>query len=231
MHSGIYTYSKNLLSSRTDLSWIDVNFLNPESTHSIMDCVFKFGTNSVLLVAIPGLLFPQDFLRVLVIIFLFYFFLRAFYYVFFRSHILLQYNGVYFEFGNWYVLVNSPATFWNIFFSIFRKVMFCLYCLTMSQYLFSFPFFASSFSFISPSCINIYQMFCFGLFVPSCLWIFYFLCVFGFCRNFFTCPSSLISHHFFYISFRVPFRHTDFIKEQFLTCVHPLVLFSDVVIK
>ena len=43
-----------------------------------------------------------------------------------------------------FVPVQSPPTKWN-FLSLFWKVLFCLYCLTLSQYLLSLPFSANIF--------------------------------------------------------------------------------------
>ena len=80
-------------------------------------------------------------------------------------------------------------------FSLFWNVFFCLYRFILSRYLFSLSSFASTFWFISSSCIVYFACYVAFLFsskhIPA-----FFLCliIFTCCRRFLFCVSSLISH-------------------------------------
>ena len=82
----------------------------------------------------------------------------------------------------------------GIFSSLFWNVLFCLCCFILSRYLLNFPFLASTFWFISSSCIVCFDC---VLSVFSSLHVpefFFCLILFACCRRFLICISSLISH-------------------------------------
>ena len=85
---------------------------------------------------------------------------------FLGCHILVQNCSVSIASSYWYVFVSSPT--WQNFLSLFWNVLFCLYCFTLCQYLFNLPSFASTFWFISSSCIVIF----FVLLLSFCLYMF-----------------------------------------------------------
>ena len=57
--------------------------------------------------------------------------------------------------GCWYVFESPLPICWQNCLSSFRKILFCLHCFTLCRYLFNLPSFASTFWFISSSCIVI----------------------------------------------------------------------------
>ena len=98
----------------------------------------------------------------------------------FYSHILLQSCFDSFVSSCWFVLVHLPLTFWYNFWSLFLKVLFGLYCLTLFQSLWSLL-----------SCVTIFLFVLFlqvafldrlavllGYFHSCCLWCFWSLLVF-----------------------------------------------------
>ena len=99
-------------------------------------------------------------------------------------HILLQNCSASLASSCWYAFVSSPSSCWLNFLSLFRNVLFCLYCFTLSWYLFNLPSFASSFWFISSSCIVIFSCVAFSFlyqYIPAfflCLIIFACFCRF-----------------------------------------------------
>ena len=116
----------------------------------------------------------------------------AFSLCFFGSHILAQNRSVSFASGCWYVFVSLSPSCWSNFLSLFWKVLFCLYCFTLSRYLFNLPSLASTFWFISSSFTVIFPHVACSFF-PR---LFHrlsssFGLVFAF---FFICDSSLNSH-------------------------------------
>ena len=83
----------------------------------------------------------------------------------------------------------------EVFFCYFGISWFFLYCLTLSRYLLSFSSFANIFRFISSSWIVKFDnSFVLVFSSQHILVYFFFLSNFACCHNFFTCPSSLISH-------------------------------------
>ena len=108
------------------------------------------------------------------------------------SHILLQNLFATLISRCWCIFINYPSTCWKNFVSLIWNVLFCLYCLALSLYLFSLPSFVSNFWFISLSCISCSN--------PAA-----FLCLsehfmFFTCRRFLTCVSKLISPHLEFFS-------------------------------
>ena len=65
----------------------------------------------------------------------------------YRSHILLQNLFAFLVSGCWYDFAQFCPYCWKNIFSFFWNVLFCLYCLVLSWYLFSLPSFASFFFF------------------------------------------------------------------------------------
>ena len=126
----------------------------------------------------------------------------AFHLWFFSSHILLR-NCLYsFISGYWFVLMYSPPACWENFLSLFWNVLFYLFCLTLSPFLWSFPSFANIFWFISSNLIvrlDCYFVLVFwSQYILAC---FFFHSTFACCRSFFTSPSSLISNQGFVFLF------------------------------
>ena len=109
------------------------------------------------------------------------------------SHILLQNYFVSFESSCSFVLVFSSLT-WNNFLSLFRMIRFCLYYLTFSRNLMSFPSIANIFSFISSSCLSdLSAVVFFGHFILLCALVYVpFFNTFGCFNSFFICHSNLI---------------------------------------
>ena len=78
-----------------------------------------------------------------------------------RSHTLLQNRFASFASCCRTVVALYPLLD-GIFISLFWKGLFCLYCLVLFRYFFSFPSFASTFWFISSSCIFCCSCVCFS---------------------------------------------------------------------
>ena len=118
-----------------------------------------------------------------------------------RCYIWLQNCFASFASSYWQIFTHSPPTF----LSLFWNVLFCLICLILSPYLLSLPSFASTFWFISSSCIVCSS--CVTLLISSqhILSFFLCLCIFYCCHRFLICVSSLISHpslEFLFLFFR-----------------------------
>ena len=101
----------------------------------------------------------------------------------------------YFASGCWFVRVPYPPTCWQNSLSLFWNVLFCLHCLTLSEYLLTLSYFANIFWFIS-SCWIVRLVFCFVLvFSSQHIFAWFFFCSpFAYCHSFFSYLSSLISH-------------------------------------
>ena len=110
------------------------------------------------------------------------------------------------------------------FFSLFWNALFCLYCLTLSRYLLSFPSFTHIFWFISSSCIVRFVC-CLVLVFSSqhILMCFSFISTFAGCRNFFICSSSLITPPGFCISIWLHLRNHDLLSVEFRFNINYLV--------
>ena len=117
-----------------------------------------------------------------------------------RLEYLQLYNWFVLKTFNWsynclHINYNSFNSCWKNFLLFFPNILFYLYCLTLSRYLFSLHSFVNIFWFISSSCI-IRLVCCFVLVFSSehILACYSFLNIFACCRKLFTCHFSQISH-------------------------------------
>ena len=137
----------------------------------------------------------------------------------FRSRILFPKLFVaFFASGCGYVFVNSsPTCRWNFLSFFFLNVLFCLYCLIMSQYYFSLPSFATTFRFITSSRIVCFTC-CVAILLSSqqITAFFLFLYFFACCRWFHISVFSLIFHVDFDFLF-VFFRGTPILSQPNFT--------------
>ena len=126
-------------------------YLKPESMNAMIPCCFPVSYFLHPARKVPGVFSPQAHLRVLKILFCFFFILSAFVLCHFYSHYLLQSCIAFFFFfasGCLLVLLHSPPSCVLNFISLFR-----LYCLSLSRYLSSISSFATIFWFISSNYI------------------------------------------------------------------------------
>ena len=117
--------------------------------------------------------------------------------------------------SNSVAFVYSPPTCQKNFLSLFWNVLFCLYWLVLSWYLFSLPSLANTFWFITSVCIFGSNCVAFLLSSYHILMFFFYLSIFAYCRRFLICVSNLISHQgfdFLFVFSRVTpiFSQTDF---------------------
>ena len=122
-------------------------------------CIFTFGLSSS-----PSNPFPMLFIH------------SAFLLFFLGCHILLKNCFASFASGYWHVFVPFPFTCWKNFLSLFWNVLFCLYCFSLSRYFSDLPSFASTFWFISSSCIVIFLVLLFFFCPMFCVfsWFYHF---------------------------------------------------------
>ena len=101
------------------------------------------------------------------------------------------------------LLVCPHAVYTSLFLSLFWKVLFYLYCLTLFRYFWSLPSFINIFCFIS-LCWFLRLVWYVILIISfhHILKCFSFFSIFSCCRNLFAYPSSLISHPGFAFLFR-----------------------------
>ena len=213
IHSGIVVSSKHLLSWRSSLSCMDVDFLNqylcmPSWPGVCQFCIF-------FLEAIPSVCPSQIDLCVLVNLHHVISpigFLLGFFFLF---HISLQNCFASFASGS----CLSPYIIHLLvgrIFLIFWNIPFCLECLTLSRYLLDLSYFTNIFWFISSN--RIVRLVCRLILVFSSqhmLACFSFFCNFAYCRGFFMCPSSLISYPGFTFPLCLP-RGTPFLSQNSL---------------
>ena len=165
--------------------------------------VFKFSTFfSVALCYSFCIIITWVFWGVTSLSFFFHFYLHlAFLLHSILCRILLQINFVSFAKGCWNVRVHSPPTCSFNFLSLFSKVNFWSYCLSMFRYLLDIPSFGNIFGFISSSYFVRFFAVCVDLFIPAYYHAFPLHSIFACSGNLFICPLNLITHPDFVLLF------------------------------
>ena len=131
--------------------------------HTIMPGVFQFRSFSSVALSESRCIFPLELSSSPCNSFFMSFIHSGFLLCSLRSNIFLQNCFISYAFSCLYVFVYSPPTCGQNFF-FFRYLwisfffFFCLYCLTLSQYLFSFPSFASTFWLVPTNSIFVFVL-------------------------------------------------------------------------
>ena len=179
VRSGMSDSCRHLFLSIASLSWICINLLNHYLCMPSGPGVFQFVSFWVLLsesrciFTIGPPLSPNSFPTLLIH--------SAFLLCSLRSYIFLQNCFVSLSSSWWYAFVQSAPYFLVELFSLFWNILFYLYCLILSRYLFSLPSFVSTFWFISSSCIVCFTCWIAFFFssqhVPAFFSFFYHVCL------------------------------------------------------
>ena len=176
--SGTCPVCRHLFISNASLSWIEVNFLNQKPCILSWPGVFQFDTFlSVVLsksVCISAFGPCSRCSSSLVVLFIH----SAFSLCRFGCHILVQNRSVSFAFGCWYVLLIE-------FSFIILECPILSIVLPFCRYLFNLPSFASTFWYISSSCIASFSCVVFSFPIPIYFSVFIFFITFSCFRRFF----------------------------------------------
>ena len=199
---------------------MEINILNQKACMLLEPWVFQFSKFECCFEWILEYFYLRDIIKCLqhflhvvypIIIFLWYL----------RSHILLQHFFPSLVSGCWYVFALSHPTCRENLLSLFWNVLFWMYCLMLSQHLFTFPSFASTFWLIASSFIFCFNCVAFLSISKHILMFCSCLCIFARCRRLIICVSNLISHPGF-----------DFLFEFFgVALIFPHTYFSVALIK